>query len=514
MSCAGNGYLTGNQLVAFPFADGQFIDWPEWIDANEAQMSLQKCFVDAGINVNRYSLEDGEWPMIGDFRPYPDENRLLFSVRLGDAVMELSVTPSKVEFPIISGSTNWGWYSLTLSSVGIREFIDYGVSPSNAADGCSWMKLCDKCICMKPHELTSIRVYDGVSIPAYDEFSSYSVGDVCRCNGCTYRCVSEMSAADGDDGNRFDPASWEKILVTDTAPDFVLEGRVEVHPGYNMLIDEPESYADGDSLGFSINASAGAGLGRTSCGCSSSDSAKSLLVGVDGHARFFNDACYDIEPRCQTDKETGERFGEILLHAKCTACCTCDMYSSIVNDRLAPLAAIIRECKTSLSEELGEYERGVYLFNKRIQTPTVDDITLSLTGVPVGKNVGSKLSGSGVSGNMQRCAFTAILRNSSYATITASVFSISGTDTVIEASAAWADQDGNQKSLTKDSAFWPTISLAPGHALAITYVSRKNAKVKKATTGGYVGKVSIGVTYRTESGKTGNLGTLEKSVKV
>ena len=512
MSCAGNGYLSGNRLTPFPFEDGQFLRWPDPESANDAQLALQKCFVDAVVNVCSESIADSEWPSVGGFRK--DGGRISFSLlALGDDV-RISVVPSSVEFPIVSGRARFGWYCLTLSSEGVREMLESSFEfPDPNAEGTSALRLCCRCVSVKPDELKSIRVYDGYSIRVFDDDLSYGSGDICRHDGLFYRCITPVDA-----GGSFDEASWKEIDVTDADPDFTMTGDVQIHTGYNMSLDDSSnSIMDSDLTGISLNATPGAGLGTVPCDCSSSESLESALIGKDGHTRIFNDTCYDVEPKYETNKTTGKRYGVIQLHAKCTACCTCDMYSSIVNDRLVPLADTVRECKSEVLKTLSSYEEAVSAFNGRIAVPTLNDVSLSLTGMPIGKNVSPKVSGGNVSGLMSRCAFTSILRNSSYATIIASVYSINGSDSVVEASASWADVDGVQNSLSCDSAngiCGRQYRIGPGHSLVLAYVSRKGSRVSSVSTGGYSGSVSIGLKYETASGKTGSLGVLNKSVEV
>ena len=203
--------------------------------------------------------------------------------------------------------------------------------------------------------------------------------------------------------------------------------------------------------------------------------------------------------------------------AKCTACCTCAMYESIVNDRLAPLSAIVRQAKADIASHLSEYENAVKRFNHRLLRPTASDVRLSLSGMPVGANLSPKLAETKVKGKMGRCAFTAIIRNSSYSVINATVYSLSGSDTVVEASASWSGADGTPKSKTGNAAsdiVGQTFSIMPGMSLVVTFVSVKNEMVGAASTGGYKGSISVGISYSTENGPSGSLGIMRKSVEV
>lgn len=478
MSCAGNGYLTGNMLVPFPFEDGQLLAWPSMGD--DAQRLLERCFVDAGVNV---SGVEGGWPSIGRFSI--GESQMSFCVSAGGSEKSITVSASASGFPIVSGKAPFGSYVVVVSAEGVRDFIAFcsenSISPpvpgSSSPSGLAgvFLKLCPRCVTITPVGITSIRVYDGVN-------------------------------------------------PRGKGPHFVLNGNVSVKPGNNMLLSDP------DENGIQIGAVPGAGLGVVPCLCDDSAVVKSPIMSPDGHTRIFNDTCYDIEPWIETKNEGGvtERIGHIQLHAKCTACCTCAMYESIVNDRLAPLARLVRLLRTGgtdddgnhvtgLGELLTSYENAVKRFNQRLLRPTASDVRLSLSGMPVGANLSPKLSETKVKGKMGRCAFTAILRNSSYSVISATVISISGSDSVVEASASWTDENGAPRSKTVNSSsdmVNQKFSVMPGMSLVVTFVSVKDEMVGSASTGGYKGSISVGVSYSTEGGPSGSLGILRKSVEV
>lgn len=463
MSCAGNGYLTGNMLVPFPFEDGQLLAWPSMGD--DAQRLLERCFVDAGVNV---SGVEGGWPSIGRFSI--GESQMSFCVSSGGSEKSITVSASASGFPIVSGKAPFGSYVVVVSAEGVRDFIAFcsenSISPpvpgSSSPSGLAgvFLRLCPRCVTITPVGITSIRVYDGVN-------------------------------------------------PRGEGPHFVLNGNVSVKPGNNMLLSDP------DENGIQIGAVPGAGLGVVPCLCDDSAVVKSPIMSPDGHTRIFNDTCYDVEPWIETNGS--KRIGHLQLHSKCTACCTCAMYESIVNDRLAPLSEIVRQARRDISKHLSEYEKAVRRFNQRLQRPTMSDVRLSLSGMPVGSNLSPKLSETKVKGKMGRCAFTAILRNSSYSVISATVISISGSDSVVEASASWTDENGAPRSKTVNSSsdmVNQKFSVMPGMSLVVTFVSVKDEMVGSASTGGYKGSISVGVSYSTEGGPSGSLGILRKSVEV
>ena len=469
MSC-GNGYLTGNMLIPFPFEDGQVLAWPD--KAEEAQLLLDRCFVDAGVSVHGADIADG-WPSIGKLAT--GASWISFVLSAGGMERPITISATDARFPIVSGKADFGSYVIVASSEGIRDFLSFcssnsisppvpGSSSPSERVGDFFLRLCAKCVTRSPIGLTSIKVYDGVNAKS-------------------------------------------------EGPHFVLKGDVAIKPGNNMLLSEQ------DENGIQIGAVPGAGMGVVPCMCDDNAVVKSSIMSPDGHTRIFNDTCYDIEPWIETKNEGGvtERIGHIQLHAKCTACCTCAMYESIVNDRLAPLSAIVRQAKADIASQLSEYENAVKRFNQRLLRPTASDVRLSLSGMPVGANLSPKLAETKVKGKMGRCAFTAILRNSSYSVINATVYSLSGSDTVVEASASWSDADGTPKSKTGNAAsdiVGQTFSIMPGMSLVVTFVSVKNEMVGAASTGGYKGSISVGLSYSTENGPSGSLGIMRKSVEV
>lgn len=453
-------------LIPFPFEDGQAVFGDE-----ESQLALQRCFVDAAIHLDGKSVSEDQWPSIGEFET--DGRTLRFSVKAAGEKVRIATTwSSSVRFPTEIGASPWGYYVITLSSEGIKDLCESrfphpvsGSSSPSGQGGVSWLRLCAKCVTVTPESLSSIRVFDGVN-----------------------------PKADG--------------------PHFVLRGDVSVRPGNNMQLTEQE---DG---GIVLNAVPGAGFGIVPCVCDNAPSGDaSSLAGPDGHVRLLNDTCYDIEPRVETVVENGVevKIGTLQIHHKCTACCTCEMYESIVTERLKPLADAIRSAKADMRGYLSDYENAVRAFNQRIARPTLADLSLSLSGMPVGGNISPKLSGTNIKGRMGRCAFTAILRNSSYFEVHATLQALSGTNSVVESSASWSDEDGSPKSKTSNSAggmIGYDFVLYPGRSLAITYVSMKSEMVGAPTTGGYAGSVTFSLKYKRSDGTLANLGALNKTVEV
>lgn len=465
MSCIGNGYLSGNRLISFPFEDGQSIAWAD--RAMELQRALEACFVDAIVYVPSQSVSDGEWPVIGNFSV--SDNILTFVVGIGGHIETVSVAPSTVAFPIVTATGSWGAFAIVLSSEDIAGFCklinEFKISPpvqaalssSSERVGAYWLRLCAKCVNLQAMGLQSIRVFDG---------------------------------------------QLSNNHTLDNGPHYIIKGDVTIRSGNNILLEEPDNAENG----FELNAIPGAGLGRLPCVCEDVAGGNALLAGPDGHARLFNDTCYDIEPI--TDA------GIIQLHVKCTACCTCSMYESLVN-RLAVLAGSIRDARRLIREHLQTYESAVKRFNDRLKSASVEDVKLSLSGMPIGGNLSPKIKNTRVSGRMSRCAFTAVVRNASYFEILATVGSMSGTDSIVESSASWSLEDGTPQSSVSDSSLsGRTFSIFPGRSLVLTFVSMKSERVSSVLTGGFSGSVSVNMSYRDANGTVKRLGTISRTVEV
>lgn len=471
MSCAGNGYLTGNMLVAFPFEDGQCLPWPESV-REEAQLMLNRCFVDACVSLSAEDVSEEEWPSVVVLSASLPV--LTFSLNACGMSKVFSVSSSgSAVFPVVSGSCDFGSYVISLSSEGIRGFCEfcesnnisppvYGSSSPSGRDGGLSLRLCPRCVSVSPKGLKSLRVYDGVS-------------------------------------------------PIESGPHFVLSGDVAIVPGNNMEISDPSEDGFIDN-GLRIGAVPGAGMGQVPCVCEESEVPVSNIAGRDGHVRFFNDTCYDLEP-VTTD-------GTLRIHAKCTACCTCKMYESIVNDRLRVIADSIRSAKKLIGTHLDTYESGVAAFNERMSKPRIDDIQMSLTGMPVSGNTSADIKttkGNNVKGMMLRCSFASVIRNTSYVAIVAKIHSMSANDRIVEASASWTDEGGGPLSVTSDNDAGESkligipFVIYPGRSLVITFVSRRLEMTMHAfgRAGEYTASISVGF-----DGPEGSVGVLSRSIRV
>lgn len=475
MSCAGNGYLSGNTLVRYPFEDGRPLAWnADQGLSSDAQRMFDGCFADALVSVGSCPKTMAEWPSFGSF--YVSGDSLAFTISALGSSYKVFASATSDRFPILRGNASWGSYVVVLSSDGIRDFLSFcrensiypprsGTSSAGIGEGTSLM-LCARCVNVAPTTLSSISVYDGVH-----DFES--------------------------------------------GPHFVVDGDVSIVPGNNVALSMPE---DGDN-GISISAEAGAGLGKVECVCGDVRHA-SPLAGSDGNVRIFNDTCYDIEPVVETLTVDGveKKTATLVIHGKCTACCQCEMYESIVNDRLAGIYRSVKSMRQRMSDLASEYESAVSAFNDRIRTPSISDFTLSLSGVPTGTNLGPRIAGGNVSGKMNRCAFTAIFRNSSYYESTATIISMSGSDRIAEVSASWTDASGMAKSTSGDSSAQLTgkqFTVHPGMSLVVTFVSIKNGMSGNSVTQtGYRGDITVSISCTPGDSGPVSVGVLTKEVEV
>lgn len=485
MSCNGNGYLSGNTLVSFPFEDGQSIPWivegsgsdsssapfyPHEDVVAGAQSALDRCFADACVNLDAEPEAYAHWPAAACFSVSGDVLSFRLSA-LGDCV-DVSARSSREKFPIVSGKAPWGSYTFVLSSDGIRGFREY---------------------CESNH----------VMPPAQDSSSSPGPEDISAMRLCA-RCVTVR------------PASLRTIKASSRSADgaeshFTATGDVSFRPGNNMEFSDPGEGVNG----LRLNAVAGAGAGKVPCECGDAPSGGSLVFSPDGHTRIFNDTCYDLEPgpigtRVVNGRTVPSR--KLLVYAKCTACCTCGMYEAMVL-RLAGLAGSLRGAKSDVKAMLEKYEGAVKKFNARVSVPELGDMSLALTGMPTSGNLGSNLAESEVSGSMNRCAFSATMRNSSFVAVDATVVEMSsGSDAVMEATASWSSEDGSPLTKNSDSAagiIGTVFRIYPGRSLSLVFVAAKAAKVHVAGNVTYTGSVSLSLAY---SG--GTLGVVSKSVEV
>ena len=356
-----SGYLSGNRLRSYPLADGQ--DVP--LEDGKRQLLLG-CIVDAMISI--FDSDDARLPRVCNISS--DGTTLRLSIAVGEDEVPLSVawaSTRSTPYPIVNGPAPWGYYTMVFSSEGIRDlgymepiFPSSATNDSSSAEeGFPGLYFSPRAICRSPEGLRSIMVYDGVQ-----------------------------------------PKS--------EGPHFIVGGDVAIKPGNNIRLEDPAGRGD-DVDGVVVSAIPGAGAGRVASVKNTANAVSSPLKSEDGHVRIFNDTCYDLEP---STANAGALPGHIKIHAKCTACCTCDMYSSIVNDRLSVLFGLVKQAKGVINELKDKYETHVAMFNGRISKPSPEDIYVKLTGTAIGNNLSTKTPN--IKGSLSRASFRCIVRNDSF----------------------------------------------------------------------------------------------------
>lgn len=370
-------YLTSNRGIRYPFADDTVLPVED-----SKSIVVFGCFIDAVVQLKSSYLDIT--PEITGIST--NGNSLEFVLADRDAVHEsksIVCTKSRLRFPIVKGETSWCWYTFILSADGIKEYVEVNASDDPVGDisGCK-LYLSNRCLGNEAHEVTSIQVYGGKGWN--------------RAAGRRYTRKEAMALP----------------------PDAVVTGDVKVQTGYNVAFGSTTNYVSLAAIDSSndiiINAIPGAGMGALPCDCEEGVVFKTPgLLSPDGHVRLFNDTCYDLMPTKESDL-----YSELKMHAKCKACCTCQMYVSIVNDRLVPLKDEILADKNSLDSTFNTYETNVAKWNERINNAFEDDIVITVTGTPLDAAGTDLKVGGNVTGFMNRCGFSIMVRNDSFVTVT------------------------------------------------------------------------------------------------
>ena len=419
-------YLTSNRFIRYPFADDSTLSIPEG-----SARAVFGCFVDAMIQLKDHR-SDIVPKVIGISLL---EHTLSFTLS-GPSRIVLNCTRSKSRFPVITGKTDWCWYTFVLSSDGIRELESITDLDGLSSDE---LELSPHCIGMPSLGVSTIEVYGGLK---------------------------------EHDGRRL---TLQEAL--EASPDAIISGDIGIEEGFNAALS-----SEGTDL--TVTASPGAGAGTAPCPCEQTDqdSTRRGIWSKDGHVRLFNDTCYDYLPSGQ------ERLsGSLILQAKCKACCTCEMYETLVNGRLVPLKNAILYAKRNLDRTLEDYEDSVRKWNERIHTATEDDIVMTMTAVPM-ESAGTNLSGSGVSGRMSRCGFTANVRNDSFVNVKVVIDGITANGKIFQQTLGYLSGD---TPVVKSSAAGQSVTLQPGKSLLISYFVRSDSYQRKSSRAGFSSTVRI-----------------------
>lgn len=443
-------YLTGNRKIRYPFADDSLLS----VNDSKA-ITVFGCFVDAMVQIKSSDLDIT--PTISNISISHDILTFSLNGRTGiDTPVTLTCAKSKTSFPIIKGKTDWCWYAFVLSSDGIREYAEL----------------------------------EGSSDPI-GNISGSVLHLNTRCIGYPAKGVTKVSVYGGKGWNQAEGRRYTRLEAIQLSPDAEVTGAIRFVPGYNMVIGEDiseislERSVQPDGLKFS--AVPGAGAGTAPCDSQEAVTFKTEgLLSVDGHTRLFNDTCYDLVPI-----KYSEESAELKMHAKCKACCTCQMYVSIVNDRLVPLKDKILSQKRSFDKTYKLYETNVAKWNKRITNAYPEDIIISTTGIPLDA-AATNLKNSDVAGTMSRCGFSVMVRNDSFVTVSIEFSDFITNGEVFEAQFSYMDESFEPKVIPMPAgSVSGTVELAPGRSVVLTCFVRSKTYVQKSEQSGFIAKVKV-----------------------
>ena len=430
-------YLTSNRLVRYPFADDTTLSVGDRLSS-----LLFGCFVDALVQLK---------PGYQDITPYIKDigiqGHTLEFVLSGPSDMALRCTRSREQYPVIQGESKWCWYTFVLSSDGIRDLEGSWHMPSTCPDV---IQLSPRCIGVQPKGVTSIGI----------------------CGGTKEKKV----------GDSFVRLTLQEALEDD--PDVVLDGDLSLAAGYNTVLSQTTD-------GLTISAIPGAGSGTAPCPCQKADipDMRKGIWSTDGHIRLFNDTCYDFVH--DTDELYDSTFdvnaGRIEIHAKCKACCTCEMYGSIVNGRLVPIKDAVISAQNKLNGSLKAYENAVSKWNKRVDSVLPEDIVMTMTAIPL-DSAGTQIGGGGVAGRMSRCGYSATVRNDSFVDVTISVDSISSNGSIFQQTISYMN---GGTPVVLQSTLGQRVLLNPGKSLLISYFVRSDGYAPRSSRSGFSSTVKI-----------------------
>lgn len=454
-------YLTGNRRIRYPFEDDSVIQQV----SEQVSLCAFGCFVDAMVQM-KPGVVSGN-PVVTALSS--DSDFISFRLKCeGDTGPGVSINCAAAtdKFPVISGSCAWCWYTFVMSSDGIRELSAAG---GMSGDEDLELRLSDRCVGRQPPGVTSITVYGGKKIKP----------------GTTRRYTRQEVLDAGD---------YDKVMV----------GDVKAKAGYNMTFfggSNRVQYETGSSergIGHVVmNAIPGAGEGTIKCNCDDAVTYNTPgLLSPDGHTRLFNDTCYDLVPVLYSREN-----GDLMLHVKCKACCTCEMYAEILTKKLVPLKDAVFSNKESLDGTLGTYEKYVRMWNDRIKNAAPEDIAISCTGVPLDAAATDiKAKGDNVTGMMNRCGFSFTVRNESFVTVSVLFSEFSSNGEPFDAQIGYMDSNMNPRITKVDiKSAGGTATLPPGRSATLTLFIRLPDMVKTDRQSGF--RASMRITA-SQSGRT------------
>lgn len=448
-------YLTSNRLIRYPFADNSVVNTgnPK-TDSELKSRLLFGCFSDAAIQMKAsFTFEDVKITQLAI-----QGHTLKFAITNGHTSTVLSCTRTTTKFPVVYGATDWCWYTFVLSSDGIRALEENVESVGNVTS--QTFSLNTKCLGVNPPQVTSIAIYGGS-----------------RINELTGKRLTLVEALS------------EK-------PDVIVTGDTGIREGYNIKLGAgiiPLSFLSAENS-IVINAVAGAGMGTAPCSCIKKEVEFKTpgLIASDGNLRLFNDTCYDLVPNKKPAVESDKIEGTLEINAKCKACCTCDMYASIVNDQLVPLKERIIHSRDMVTKVFSTYEDNVTKWNERIANASPEDVVISLTGVALDA-AGTNLIGGDVAGRMSRCGYTLTIRNDAFVPLEIRLSQFSSNGAPFEAQVSYM-QDADTPVVMPLDLSQPeicSITLVAGRTLTVTYFTRLSSMSKTDRQQGFLSSMKV-----------------------
>lgn len=442
-------YLTSSRYVRYPFEDDIVLPIGE-----DKSKLIFGCFLDAMVQ-----LKEGTAAYISGLAI--DGATLSFSLCSyveGQKPVRLTCTRTAKSYPIVTGECDWGWYSFVLSSDGIKELSE-GEVP---LDTDMKLPLASRCIGLLSNGVTSLIVYDGTGT--------------------------------NESGRRH---TLTEVLKDESLANWRVTGDVTLQEGYNaVLTTGTEAYAlNGDTV-ITVSASPGAGAGVVPCWCDNKELVYKTpgLICDDGHVRFFNDTCYDLEPGREPVPGIGVGSkGTLKVHEKCKACCTCEMYATVVKDKLIPMKDSVLNSRGKIDKTFTTYETFVKEWNERLVTAHPQDIIVSMTAVPLEAAATSLQRGKG--GRMSRCGFSINVRNSSFVDIDIKIVGFFANGRVFEEHVSYMKTPSEPivEPISLDAMNGEEIkdpkvicTLPPGRSMIITYFVRLEGYVLKDSQAGFI----------------------------
>ena len=460
-----NEYLTSNRRTRYPFADDSVIAKADGSQVGDSlALSVFGCLVDAFVSPKSATGFLDVSPAVTNLSVAGTALRFdlvnTASTEFEAANVVVARTPER--FIVVNGECAWCYYSFVVSTDGIRDF-SHDAAAIGDITSCV-IRIADRCVCQVPANVTELWVYGGEKV--------HEDGDRAGKRLTLYEALEDF-------------------------PDKVVTGSVKFLPGYNMTFGDGTGFgsivSDQRVNGFSLNAVPGAGDGHAPCGCEPVDVAFNTpgILSRDGHTRLFNDKCYDLVPTVYSEK-----YGVLKMHAKCKACCTCEMYADLVNNRLIPLRDRITAAESSLRGTFDKYEENVAKWNERLVTAMPEDVVVSYSHVALDAAGTDLKAGANVSGKMSRCGFSVVMRNESFVEVDAYLDMFRSSGDVFESQVGHMAADGTPvvtplALLSGYEGHDKLVTLPPGRSATLVFYVRSSAMVTTDKQTGFLASIAL-----------------------